>query len=317
MPTPDTSEQPASAWMGEPVVPTPRRQKSRYWLHGLLFLLTGVTTTLVGAQLQFDFAHNRPEFASALDEVWGSAPWASVAGWGLPFSCSLLAILLAHEFGHYGACVRYGVDASLPYFLPAPTLIGTLGAFIRIRRPIYRKSVLFDVGVAGPLAGFILLLPLLWWGVAHSKVVPGIAQQGDVVFGTPLILRLLESWLWPGVAQADLALHPVARAAWVGVFATALNLLPVGQLDGGHLIYSFFGEWHRPISRIGVVVLFAMGMVYWPWYLWSTALFLFALRHPFIHDEMSLGRVRVALGMTALTIFLVSFMPVPVTLMAR
>lgn len=314
MPSPDTSEWPASAWGGSPAMHAAPRRKPRYWLHALLLLLTGMTTTMVGAQLQFDFAHGQPEFAGTWAEVWGSGSLTSVAARGLPFSCSLLAILLAHEFGHYGACVRYGVDASLPYFLPAPTLIGTLGAFIRIRRPIYRKSVLFDIGVAGPVAGFALLLPLLWWGVAHSKVVPGIAGQGDVVFGTPLVLRLLEHWFWPGVSPVDLALHPVARAAWVGVFATALNLLPVGQLDGGHLVYAFFGEWHRRVSRVGVLVLFAMGMLYWPWYLWSTVLFLFALRHPFIHDDARLGRVRVALGVAALAIFVVSFMPVPVTL---
>ena len=182
---------------------------------------------------------------------------------GLPFSLTLMTILLAHEFGHYLACVYYRVDASLPYFLPSPTLIGTFGAFIRIRSPIYSKRVLFDIGIAGPLAGFVFLLPALAIGLAFSKVIPGIAHQGSVQFGTPPVQWLLEQAIFPGVAPGDIYLHPVARAAWVGVFATALNLLPIGQLDGGHILYALVGERHKLVSKVVIALLVPLGIFFW------------------------------------------------------
>ena len=137
-----------------------------------------------------------------------------------------MTILLAHELGHYFACRYYGIDASLPYFLPFPSPIGTLGAFIRIRSPIYTRQALFDVGIAGPLAGFAVLLPALVIGIGESKVIPGIAERGDLIFGVPAIQRIFEWIIFPHVRSADILLHPVARAAWVGTLATALNLLP-------------------------------------------------------------------------------------------
>src|SRR5205085_12096445 len=181
---------------------------------------------------------------------------------GIAFSLTLMTILLAHEMGHYFACRYYGINASLPYFLPAPTLIGTLGAFIRIRSPIYTRRALFDVGVAGPLAGFAVLLPALILGLLHSKILPGVANRGDFVFGTPLALRLLEWVFFHGVSVADINLHPVARAAWVGLLATALNLLPIGQLDGGHILYSFFGQTHKLLSRLFVAAIIPIGFFF-------------------------------------------------------
>ena len=167
--------------------------------------------------MQQDFQANLP---LSVEEVWE----AFVSGWrhpaqlleGLPFSLTLLTILLAHEFGHFLTCVHYRIDASLPYFLPAPVLTGTFGAFIRIRAPIYFKRMLFDVAVGGPLAGFVFLLPALAIGVAYSKVIPGIESEGAFRFGTPLLLKILELAIFPGVASSDIYLHPVARAAWVG-----------------------------------------------------------------------------------------------------
>ncbi len=152
---------------------------------------------------------------------------------------------MAHEMGHYLAALYHRVDASLPYFMPSPFL-GTFGAFIRVRSPIYSKRELFDIGVAGPLAGFVFLLPALAIGLAFSKVIPGIQPQSSLQFGTPALQWLLQQAIFPGVAAANLYLHPVARAAWVGMFATCMNLLPIGQLDGGHILYSFFPERHRP-----------------------------------------------------------------------
>ncbi len=231
---------------------------------------------------------------------------------GLPFSLVLLLILFVHEMGHYLACVHYRLDASLPYFLPAPSFIGTFGAFIRIRTPIYSKKILFDVGVAGPIAGFIALLPFLIAGLALSKQVPGIAEQGDIVFGTPLLLTFFEHLFFPGVHSADIYLHPIARAAWVGLFATALNLLPIGQLDGGHILYAVFGARHKLISRIALVGMIPLGFFYWPWWVWAVILLLFGRKHPYIYDEESIGWKRKVLAVVSLVIFLICFMPAPI-----
>jgi len=175
---------------------------------------------------------------------------------------TLLAILLAHEFGHYFAAWYHGVDASLPYFLPSP-FMGTFGAFIRVRSPIYSKRALFDIGVSGPLAGFVFLLPALSVGLAFSKVLPGIEQQGSLHFGVPGFEWLLERLIFPGVPSSDIYLHPVARAAWVGMLATALNLLPIGQLDGGHIVYAFFPRRHRTISTVLCLLLLPLGKYGW------------------------------------------------------
>ena len=231
---------------------------------------------------------------------------------GLAFSLTLMTILLAHELGHYFACRYYGIDASLPYFLPFPSPIGTLGAFIRIRSPIYTRQALFDVGIAGPLAGFAVLVPALVIGLGQSKVIHGIAEQGDLIFGVPAIQRIFEWIIFPGVPSADILLHPVARAAWVGILATALNLLPIGQLDGGHILYAFAGRRHKLLSRIFVLALLPLGYFYsYSWFVWAALLFFFALRHPVIYDITKLDKNRVALGLTALAIFLLTFTLAP------
>lgn len=287
--------------------------RPRYWLHLLLLFLTLVTTTVMGALMVGNFRHNLPPFEldrdiATLGKMWAH-PFLLLAG--LPFSLTLMTILLAHELGHYLTCRHYRVDASLPYFLPAPTFIGTFGAFIRIRSPIYSKKVLFDIGIAGPLAGFVLLLPALAIGLAYSKVVPGIADRGDLVFGVPALLWLLEKAVFHGVAVSDIYLHPVARAAWVGIFATALNLLPIGQLDGGHIIYSFVGERHKLLSKIFIAALVPLGIWYWPWFLWAVLLLFFGRRHPSIFDTSRLSPGRRWLGYLALVIFGLCFMVVP------
>jgi membrane-associated protease RseP (regulator of RpoE activity) len=287
--------------------------RQRFWLHGLLFLLTLVSTTLVGSSLQSDFDRNLPfdveHYLYAFVNVW-SHP--GLIWQGLPFSLTLLAILLAHECGHYLACLYYGVDASLPYFLPAPTLMGTFGAFIRIRSVIYSKRVLFDIGVAGPLAGFLFLLPALAVGVAFSKVIPGIAHQSDIRFGVPLLEWLLQTAIFPGVPSADIYLHPVARAAWIGMLATALNLLPIGQLDGGHILYALVSDKHRLLSRIFIIALIPMGLRWWPWWLWAAVLFVIARRHPLIEDPVPLGAGRRWLAVVAMIVFLLCFTIAPV-----
>ena len=301
-----------------PRAPQPAAERvrfpQRYWLHAVLFLLTAYSTTLVGARMAHNFAHNLPAFDLETDLPAYSEIWADPAqlASGLPFSLTLLAILLAHEFGHYLACVYYRVNASLPYFIPAPTLIGTLGAFIRIRGPIYSRRALFDIGVAGPIAGFVFLLPALSIGVVYSKIIPDVTQEGSILFGMPGLLWVLDKLIFPGVHGRMIYLHPVARAAWIGVFATALNLLPIGQLDGGHILYAFVGEQHRRLSRMFVLLLVPIGMIYWwGWLFWATVLFFLGSRHPVIYDENPLGKTRRWLGLLAVIIFALSFMPNP------
>ncbi len=205
----------------------------------------------------------------------------------------------------------YGVDASLPYFIPAPTLMGTFGAFIRIRSAIYSKRILFDVGVAGPIAGFVFLMPALAVGLAFSKVIPGIAHQGDIQFGTPGLLWILQKAIFPGVPAADIYLHPVARAAWIGILATALNLLPIGQLDGGHILYALVGDKHKLLSKIFILALIPLGFRWWPWWLWAVALFILARRHPVIVDPYDIGS-RKWLALVSLIIFILCFTAAPV-----
>ena len=288
---------PPASGAGQPVfsVRLPRR-RPRYWLHILLLCLTLLTTTAVGARMAYNFRYNLPAFTSDdVSVLAGMLGKPAQLVQGLPFSLTLLLILLAHEMGHYVACCYYRVDATLPFFLPAPTLIGTLGAFIRIRSPIYTKKALFDIGVA------------------LSKIIPGIADRGELIFGIPPIQHLLQTVIFPGVAASDVSLHPVARAAWVGALATALNLLPIGQLDGGHILYSIAGRRHKLLSRIFVLVLIPIGIFYsYSWLLWAAILFLLGMRHPSIHDATELGPGRRKLGLLALVIFVLSFTLTPV-----
>jgi membrane-associated protease RseP (regulator of RpoE activity) len=268
----------------------------------LLLAATLLTTTAMGSRLALSFDQNVPPFSDHdLDAFARLLRDPGLLVRGLPFSLTLLTILMAHELGHYFACRHYEVNASLPYFLPAP--------------PIYSRPMLFDIGVAGPLAGFLFLLPALAIGLAYSKVIPGIAAGGDFVFGTPLLQRWMELLIFPGVASADIYLHPVARAAWVGVLATALNLLPIGQLDGGHIVYAFASGRHRLLSRIFVAMLVPIGLMFSiSWLLWALILLLFGMRHPMVYDATPLGAGRRRLGLLALLIFLLSFTLAPVSL---
>lgn len=295
---------------GRPPRPRP------YLIHVVLFLLTVVTTTLVGARLTLNFESNQPMFTEEdILTFVRLIEHPELLLSGLPFSLSLIAILLAHEMGHYLTCRYYGVRASLPYFIPAPTFIGTLGAFIRIKSPILSKRVLFDIGVAGPLAGFVVLIPVLAIGLAYSKVFPGGAPQGDIIFGTPGLMRLAEILVFGNVPSSDIYWHPIAYAAWVGMFATALNLLPIGQLDGGHIVYALFGESHWKISRLLLILLIPLGFLYWyGWLVWALLLLLFGTRHPPVADPTELDPYRKRLALWSLIVFIVCFMVVPVEL---
>jgi len=308
-----TEQEPELTFEAPPRFEAPPKQ--RLWLHILLLLMTVFTTTLVGAHMQYNFSHNLPFFDLESDLNIFSVGMRSTELFraGLPFSLTLLTILMAHEMGHYLACVYYGVDATLPFFMPAPTPItGTLGAFIRIRSPIYSKRVLFDIGIAGPLAGFVFLIPALCAGLAFSKIIPGINRQGSLQFGIPMLEWLLNKAIFPGVSSADIYLHPMARAAWVGMLATALNLLPVGQLDGGHIVFAALGRYHKWITRVFLIALLPMGLLWSGWWFWAVVLFFFARKHPPVYDQTEIGTTRIKLGLLALVVFVLCFSPAPI-----
>jgi membrane-associated protease RseP (regulator of RpoE activity) len=308
--TPDTDTR-----FAPPAADRAHPPKQRLWLNLLLLVLTLFTTTLAGAHMMYNFTHNLPFFDLQRDlDIFSVGLRSPAIFWsGLPFSLTLLTILMAHELGHYLACVYYGVDATLPFFLPAPTPVtGTFGAFIRIRSAIYNKRVLFDIGIAGPLAGFIFMLPALGVGLAFSKVIPGINHQGSLQFGVPALEWLLQRAIFPGVPAADIYLHPVARAAWVGMFATALNLLPVGQLDGGHIVYALLGRSHKWITLGFLLLLLPMGAFWSGWWFWAVLLFFLARKHPAIYDQSDVGRVRMKLGWLALAVFILCFSIAPI-----
>jgi membrane-associated protease RseP (regulator of RpoE activity) len=299
----------------EPDSPAFALPKNRLWLHALLLAMTLFTTTLVGAHMQYNFTHNLAffEVENYLDIFTLGLRSPALFLSGLPFSLTLLTILMAHEMGHYLACLYYGVDATMPFFLPGPTpFTGTFGAFIRIRSAIPSKRVLFDIGIAGPLAGFVFLVPALGVGLAFSKVIPGINHEGITQLGAPALQWILERTAFPGIPSADIYPHPVARAAWVGMFATALNLLPAGQLDGGHIVYALLGRAHKWITLSLVFVLLPLGCLWWGWWFWAVLLFVFARRHPPIYDSTEIGASRIRLGFLALVVFALCFSYAPI-----
>jgi membrane-associated protease RseP (regulator of RpoE activity) len=300
------------------LVREPGPSRERWWLHVLLLAVTLVTTSLAGAAL----VGGGPS--------WWPLDWREVAR-GTPFSLPLLAILAAHEAGHYAAARRYRVDASPPYFLPffPPQLnvIGTLGAFIRLRSPLFDRRTLFDVGAAGPLAGVALALPVLVVGLALSEAslnaprVP-LAHQFVVVGGEPLFLGdSLVVWLvrLAVAPEGVLHLHPAAVAGWVGVFVTMLNLLPLGQLDGGHVLFALAGRHQATIARLFWLLLVALGWQLWRgWWVWAViavALGRGSLAHPrVLSAEHRLDPPRRRLAWAVIALFALCFMPRPIAL---
>lgn len=294
---------------------TPTNANSRrLWLHGLLFVVTFLSTTALGSRLADNFHNHLPPFNVDRDFLVFRDMFLEprLLLHGLPYSIPLMAILLAHELGHYFACLWYGIEASLPFFLPAPTFIGTFGAFIRLRSAVKSRRELFDVGVAGPIAGFILVIPALGVGMALSQIVPGIGSEGEFRFGTPLLIRGLEWFLFPGIAPEDISLHPMAIAGWVGLLMTSLNLLPIGQLDGGHLVYAAIGDGHRRVALTGIALLIPLGFIYWPWWAWAVVLFFLGWKHFTVVDETPLDAPRLWLLGVAVAIFILAFNPAPV-----
>ena len=294
------------------------RRKRPFVLALVLFVLTVISTLAVGREFSLSYAQNRAPFAgleNPFAPTWQALLHPRILLQGLPFSLTLISILLVHELGHFFACRYYGIDSSYPYFLPAPTLIGTFGAFIRIRSPILNRKALFDVGISGPVAGFALALPILAAGVYFSKVVPDAQKDALIIFENPPLMKLFIALLHPGVKASDVLLTPMALAAWVGLFATALNLLPMGQLDGGHIVYSLNSEKHRRISQIAEVALLFMAIFFWHgWIVFAVLTFFLGYRHPLLLDSWTpLDRTRRAWAIIALIIFLLCFTPMPIS----
>ena len=275
-----------------------------------LLLATILSTTWVGARYHQGFVSDFSTSTEAPFVLWH----------GLWYSLTVLTILGVHELGHYYACRHYRVDASLPYFLPAPFLIGTLGAFIRMRQPIATKRMLFDIGVAGPIAGFVVAVPALFLGVGLSRVVPLPESFGELslFLGKPLLFRLAASTIWGAAPEGyTLNLHPMGFAAWVGLLATALNLFPIGQLDGGHISYAIFGSRSTLVTVASAAVLFALAFHSPSWIAWAVLMvvMLVALgpRHPRTLDhDVPLDRTRTLVAVCALVIFVLCFTPAPI-----
>ena len=278
-----------------------RRDKMNLPLHIALFCATLVTTAMAGA---FQLGANPL-----------SNPTSIIVG--LPFACTLMAILLCHEMGHYLVARSHGVQASLPYFIPGPPfLIGTFGAFIRMRAPTANRQVLFDVGAAGPWAGVVVAIPAVIIGLQFSQVSPSIHTGGGLIFGDSMLFSLL-TWLSLGVSVNDVTIvpHPIALAGWVGLFVTFINLLPVGQLDGGHISYALFGRYQKWISRGFLVVILFLGFQGWPgWFMWAVLLSFLGVDHPPTWDHFSsLDLRRRVGGWLTLLLFALTFIPVPFT----
>jgi membrane-associated protease RseP (regulator of RpoE activity) len=273
--------------------------KQRLWIHVVLFIATIFTTLMAGAAQQ------------------GVNPFSQPRGWilGIPFSFTLMTILLTHEMGHYLTSRWHGVAATLPYFIPSPSpFIGTFGAFIRMTSPIMHKQALLDIGASGPIAGFILSIAAVAVGLPYSEVIETDEDFAGIGLGAPLVFSVLSDLIIGPVEEGyDVLLHPVAFAGWIGLFVTALNLIPIGQLDGGHVAYAVFGHRHRTLSLLMIPILLVLGSLYWPgWYVWAVLPLVFGINHPPTMDvSIPLDPYRKLIGWLSLIVFVLCFTPSP------
>ncbi len=262
----------------------------------LLFLATIGTTLLVGTFRR------------------GGNPFQDLGSLrlGMPFSFTLMSILLLHELAHYFTSRRYGVKTSLPYFIPAPTFLGTFGAVIRMKSPMPNRRALLDVGIAGPLAGFVLSVIAVTIGLSLSQVVTN-APKGTLVLGNSLLFKFISRLVkGPLPVGYSIVLHPMAFAGWIGLLITAMNLLPAGQLDGGHIAYALLGRKHSLLARFIFYALLAFGLLWPGWLIWAILIFALGLRHPPpCNDTMPLDRKRKVWALIAFLIFILTFVPAP------
>jgi Zn-dependent protease len=283
-----------------------KASRSIAWLPLCLLVVSIFTTASTGALLMQNFRLGQPPLVHESDLfplhwIWTHCS-ALASGWS--FSLALLAILLAHEAGHYFYCRHHGINASWPYVLPAPTLSGTAGAVIRIRSRIPSRRALMEVGIAGPIAGYVVALPTTVLGILLSRAAGPDSAQALVQFRWPL---------FPWVPRMEnLIPHPVLIASWVGLFVTSLNLIPAGQLDGGHILYAITSQWHRRLTYVVPVILLVMGVTLWTgWVLWGVILLLPAMRHPHVPFFPLMPYNHRRLGWVALAILVLTFLPAP------
>lgn len=267
-------------------------------LHILLFILTSMTTLLAGATMR------------------GVIPWQNPEKiyLGLPFSITIMTILITHELSHYFMSRRHNVSVTLPYFIPAPSMIGTFGAIIKMKPPIYDRRSLIDIGSAGPLGGFITAVVAVIIGLDYSKIIPsGAFKEGFSLGDSILFSFLAKIVLNIDPNKYDILLHPIAFAGWIGLFVTSVNLLPVGQLDGGHIAYALLGEKQRWVARFIITLLFILGFTRWEgWLMWAFLMLLIGYRHPsVVYPEIQLDSKRKLIGILSFLIFIVTFIPVP------
>ncbi|OGD13149.1 MAG: hypothetical protein A2V76_08865 [Candidatus Aminicenantes bacterium RBG_16_63_14] len=296
----------------------------RPWLNGLLFVLTILSTCFAGLGWSASYLYLDGGAASGADFVAGAGRAFTdprIFPLSALYAAALMTILVGHELGHYLTCRRYGIRATLPFFIPGPPFIGTFGAFIRIKSPIRFKHQIFDVGANGPLVGFFLALPALAGGLAFSRVTAYIPAADTISFGEPLLFKLLTALFFGRVPEGSaLILHPVGFAGWVGLLVTAINLVPLGQLDGGHIAYALLGRKARFVSRIMVGFLVVMGVFFHITWLIVAAVILFfefksksRMKHPPVMDEDApLDPKRRFLSVLIVLIFILSFIPDPV-----
>jgi membrane-associated protease RseP (regulator of RpoE activity) len=313
-------------WSSEPdgvhlVLTRPTLKAREAWAtHAALFLATLFTTTISGAVMS---GHLPAELGLLFNPShWDLGFFRALVG-GLAFSVPLLAILLCHELGHYLAARHYNLNVSPPFFLPgppAPILIGTFGAFIRLRTILTDRRQLLDIGAAGPLAGFVVALPVLWWGLAHSHAIDmtsnGMSMQsgwGVWPLGNSIITRLVRGFTHTG--QGEVLLHPTAFAGWVGMFVTMLNLLPIAQLDGGHILYAAVPRAQRWVARAIWVVILLLGYFSKSWLVWGVIVLLLSrgqFGHPPVLDAYRpLPKSRIWLLVASALLFVLTFTPVP------
>ena len=272
-------------------------------LHVILFVLTFFTTLFAGAMLD------------------GIIPWETPNKIykGLPFSLTLLLILISHEFSHYFMSRRHNVSVSLPYFIPAPSIIGTFGAIIKMKPPIFDRRALIDIGASGPIGGFAVSIVAAAIGLSYSEVVPIEEIQkieGGLSLGSSILFNLITRMVLKIDPEIyDVVLHPVAFAGWIGFLVTSLNLLPIGQLDGGHIVYALFDERHKDIARLTIPALLILGVFFWPgWFIWAFLMIIIGYRHPpVVYPHIQLDRKRRIIGWVSLAIFILTFTPMPVS----
>ncbi|MCB1195500.1 site-2 protease family protein [bacterium] len=281
-------------------------QREKYTLHLILFVITLFTTTLAGATMSGQLPR-QPNFLHLLSPHFFFK--------GLSFSIPLMIILLTHEMGHYIASRIHRVSATLPYFIPAPTFIGTFGAFIKMKSPILDKKALMDIGAAGPIAGFILSIPCVIIGLQLSRIVPDSGLH-SVRIGTSLLIEFLAFLFGKTPPQGfDIVIHPIGFAGWIGLFVTSLNLIPIGQLDGGHIAYAMLGKKYERMSTVIIFTLLGLSFFWKGWLVWAIIIIFMGKKHPpAINSRSPLDTRRNWLGIVMLIIFIITFIPVPFVL---